>query len=210
MNFGCPHKLKPYYELSCPQIGTIRAEVLDWMAKNTDLLTDRECPRFDRWVDWKDLAKKCPSIIDFAKEWKVPFRDLQFGIIPPFRKIPLSLHAGEQPQSIKINIPICNTEYSVTQWFGIPKETLDSLPTFKRDFYEEVEGELVDLRHLEDSVEELYPKIGEYHMLNNPVIFNAYIPHRVRYTEPDLVTFPRVLLSIIPISESSLLPYLVP
>lgn len=202
--------LKPYAVLECPNIEDIRKEVLAWVHLNTDFFTDTTNIRFDRLVNYKELARNCPSLVKFAAQLRVPFRDLQFGVMTEARRRldPLPLHVGEEPQSIKINIPICNTENSVTEWFDVPEEVQEQYPMFRREFYTDAEHDMRDLRALDPIVHEHYAKIGEYHMVDNPVVFNAYIPHRARFYNIENTKLPRILLSIIPIKEDSLVHFL--
>jgi hypothetical protein len=156
------------------------------------------------------LARQCKHLGKFVARLKVPFREIQFGVMTERRRMltPLPLHIGEWPQDIKINIPICNTENSVTEWFDIPEEIIKARPLFRREFYTEAEHAMPDLRDLDPVVQDLYPKIGEYHMRDNPVIFNAYYPHRVRFNDIETIELPRIIMSIIPIKEDSLMHFL--
>lgn len=205
-------KLKPYVEVPCPYIDVMRKEVLDWLEQNTDYLTNEDNPHLDRVVDYVDLAKKCPSILKFAKDLRVPFRDLQFTIIPKHRPdyVPLPLHVNEAYQNIKINIPILNaTDSYVTEWYDVPQEDLDTYPKFRREYWRDWEPLMIDLRTLDPVVHEKYPLAGSYSMIDVPIVFNAFYPHRVRcINNYSKEVFPRILLSAIPHDERALAKYL--
>lgn len=205
-----PDKLKPYHVLECPEIEDIKKEVMAWISNNEDYFTDASNMRFDRYIDFKDMVKQCPSLGKFIARLKVPFRDMQFGVMTERRRMltPLPLHIGEWPQDIKINIPICNTENSVTEWFDVPEEEILKRPLYRREFYTEAEHAMPDLRDLDPVVQDLYPMIGEYHMANAPIVFNAYYPHRVRFYNIENTKLPRIILSIVPLKEDSLVPFL--
>lgn len=199
--------LKPYHELERPEsMDLIRTEVLAWLDTNTDFLINTDDPRLDRQVDRKSLFLSCPSLAKYMYSLQQINVDAIFLVIPPKRKVPLGLHCLEGDANLKINFPICNTENSVTEWFDIPHDVVMSYPFFRRDHYLDNESDMPDLRELDPVVQDLYPLRGSYNMLNNPIIFNASIPHRARLF--DGWKFPRIILSLIPLDQESLVQYL--
>jgi hypothetical protein len=208
--YNQPWRLKPYHELPCPNnLNDIKKEVLDWLEKNTDYLTDKNNPHTTRYVNFVDLAKHCPSVIKYAKELKVPLIDIQFIIAPAIRTVPVGLHAGEDPQNIKLNIPILNTDEAyITEWYDIPHEILESMPTYREPYWADIEKPMVDLRQLEDTIQDCYPLAGRYCMVSNPIVFNAAYPHRVNHVDWSNAKWPRVVMSLIPADEHSLTPFL--
>lgn len=203
-----PWELKPYQEIECPMLEDIRREVLAWMARATPYLTDREDPRLDRPIDdQKDFIRSCPSLVKYMSLIKVPMRRFHFLIIPPHRTNPLELHVGEHPENIKVNVPILNTTTdAVTEWFGIPQEDLEKYPMLRRYHFEDG-VEMLDLREIHHTVQDLYPMVGQYCMTNSAVVFNGNIPHRVMMPSADH-NWPRIILTMVPIKEEQLVPYL--
>jgi len=203
------NKLKPYHVIDCNYIDTIKQQVVEWCKANTDFF-EKTSPRFDRFVNYKHLVKLCPALGKFIMDLKIPVKEIQFGVMTENRRMltPLPLHVGEWPQDIKINLPICNTNNSVTEWFDVPEEVILSKPLYRREFYTEAEHAMPDLRELDPVVQDLYPKIGEYYMNNEAIVFNAYYPHRVRFFDIDSIVLPRIIMSIIPVKEDLLVPLL--
>lgn len=203
--------LKPYAELPCPDIDSIQKEVISWIKNNTEYLTDQENPHLDIVVDTVDLIKKCTSVVKFCKDVCVPIKEVQLTIIPKRRDIhtPLPLHVNEVGQNFKINIPILNTDKRfITEWYDVPVEDLNGYPKFRREYWREWEPPMVDLRELDPVVQDKYPLAASYSMVNTPIVFNACYPHRVVHDNYASAVFPRVLLSIIPFKDESLIKYL--
>ena len=189
-----PWTLKPYHELECPQLKQIRTEVIDWLKKNIpDYKTKKG---FWHRIDYKDLARKCPSILEWCKFIRVPAREISVALLTEAmagKGVPL--HVGAKPLIIKINVPICNTNDVYTEWYDIPQDVLNGLPITKNPFGESI----IDLDDLDNTVADTYPRIVRYEMSDYPIIFNSQIPHRVVVGKN--ATFPRILISIIPIKD---------
>lgn len=211
MNMQPYQHLKPYAELGCSNIVVIQKEVIAWIKNNTDYLTNEENPHLDITVDTIDLVKQCPSVVKFCKDVGVPIKELQLTIIPKHRDIqtPLPLHVNEVGQNFKINIPILNTNKRfITEWYDVPVEDLNKYPTFRREYWREWEPPMIDLRTLDPVVGTKYPLVASYSMVDTPIVFNACYPHRVIHDNYTSAVFPRILLSVMPVKEESLIKYL--
>ena len=102
-----PWTLKPYHELECPQLKQIRTEVIDWLEKNIpDYKTKKG---FWHRIDYKDLARKCPSILEWCKFIRVPAREISIAILTEaMAGKGVALHVGAKPLIVKINILLIN------------------------------------------------------------------------------------------------------
>ena len=123
-----PKKVRTHLELECNSLGNIQDEIIDWVSKNTNYLNDVSDVQFWKKIEYKDLGKRCPSLMNYMKSIRMPIREIVIGLLTEaMRDDGFILHIGAPPLNFKINFPILNTEDVYTEWYDIPKDDLDRL-----------------------------------------------------------------------------------
>ena len=196
VNIPDQSKYKCVHELDCPNLKDIQREVLDWVKTNTTFLQNKTDDSFWHKIDYKDLAKTSPSLLQFMKSVKIPIREITVGLLTEALNTGFQLHHGAPPLNFKINFPIYNTEDVWTEWYDIPKEDLDALGVVKNVYTGTSQYALAKIH---DTVQDKYPCIMRYNMHEKPIIFNSLIPHRVM-PGPN-AKYPRIMLATMPITD---------
>lgn len=192
-----PKKVRTHLELECDTLDKIQEEILDWVDKNTNFLQDVSDNQFWKKIEYKDLAKRCPSLMYYMKSIRMPIQEIVIGLLTEAMKDDgFVLHIGAPPLNFKINFPILNTEDVYTEWYDIPKKDLDQLSLF---INEHTNTEQYDLGELHSTVHEKYELVTSYNMHKCPIIFNSWIPHRVM-PGPN-AKFPRIMIATMPIID---------
>lgn len=192
-----PSKIKTHYELECDVLDKIQEEILSWVDKNTKFLEEKNDVDFWKKIEYKELGKTCPSLMNYMKEIRIPIREITIGLLTEtMRDSGFVLHIGAPPLNFKINFPIFNTEDVYTEWYDIPKEDLDKLPLLVNNH---TNTSQYDLSILHDTVHEKYNLITRYNMHTCPIVFNSWIPHRVM-PGPN-AKFPRIMIATMPIID---------
>ena len=107
---GDQTKLKAVNELPVYNLEDIRKEVMGWIEKNTDFLNDKTSTGFWMKIDYKDLARSCPSLIRYFKHVKIPVQEITVGVLTESLTDGFTMHHGSPGRNFKINFPIHNTE----------------------------------------------------------------------------------------------------
>lgn len=195
-----PSVMKTHHELNCPVLPKIQEEVMEWVDRNTDYLTNTSDQSFWHVIDDVALAKQCPSLMKYMMSIKIPLREVTIGVLTHSMKdTGFKLHMGNPPLNIKINFPIFNTEDVYTEWFHIPDPDLNKLGIFKNPFIDTFDAYNYNLFKIHDVVQDLYPCVTRYNMHTHPIVFNSWIPHRVM-PGPN-AKYPRIMLATMPINE---------
>jgi hypothetical protein len=187
---------KCIHELECDSLDRIQEEVMNWVADNTNFLNNSQEKEFWHQIDYKHMAKVCPSLLRFMIKIKIPIREITVGILTENMKSGVVLHNGAPPLNFKINFPIYNTEDVYTEWYDIPEEQVCKLPVITNPW---TGTKQYDYTSLHNTVHELYPCLLKYNMHKCPIVFNSFIPHRVM--PGPLAKYPRVMLATIPIID---------
>jgi hypothetical protein len=192
-----PKKIRTHLELECDSLDKIQQEILEWVDKNTNFLTDTTDDQFWKKIEYKDLGKRCPSLLHYMKSIKMPIREIVIGLLTEAMKDDgFVLHIGAPPLNFKINFPILNTEDVYTEWYDIPTADLDRLNVM---INEHTNTPQYDLSSLHSTVHEKYELITRYNMHKCPIVFNSWIPHRV-IPGPG-AKFPRIMIATMPIND---------
>jgi len=176
-NFKCVH------ELECNTLDKIREEVMNWLAEHTDFLEQVQDNGFWKTIEYKSMARACPSLLQYLYSIKTPIREISVGLFTEGMTDGVTLHHDSPPLNFKINFPIYNTQDVWTEWYDIPQH-----------HYDEIKFE-----DIHDTVDDLYPCLLKYNMHECPIVFNSFIPHRV-IAGPSAV-YPRIMLATMPIND---------
>jgi len=192
-----PKKFKTHHELQCNVLSKIQEEILHWVDKNTNFLNEKEDLEFWKKIQYADLGKTCPSLLKYMKSVKIPIREITIGLLTEsMQHTGFGLHIGAPPLNFKINFPILNTEDVYTEWYDIPKQTLDELPPMVNKHTNTLQ---YDLSELHNTVHENFELITSYNMHSYPIVFNSWIPHRVM--PGPAAKFPRIMVATMPIND---------
>ena len=187
---------KCVHELECDNLDRIQEEVMNWVVDNTDFLDKKEDTKFWHTIDFKNLARVCPSILKFMSSVKIPIRQITVGLLTEAQTNGFVLHNGAAPYNFKINFPIYNTEDVWTEWYDIPASDYEKFPVVMNMH---TNTERYDFSHLHDTVQDKYPCLLRYNMHDRPIVFNSYIPHRVM--PGPAAKYPRIMLATIPLKD---------
>ena len=187
---------KCLYELKCEPLAQIQSEVLEWVKQETNFLEDRTSRGFWHKIDYKSMAKVCPSLLRYMNSIKIPIREIVIGLLTESMTNGFVLHNGAPPYNFKINFPIYNTEDVYTEWYDISLKEMEKFPTWTNPH---TKTEQYDFEWLHTTVQDLYPCLTRYNMHNNPIIFNSYIPHRVM-PGPN-AKYPRIMIACMPFRD---------
>lgn len=188
---------KAVHELPEHNIKNIQQQVMQWIRTNTGFLEDRTSKGFWMKVDYKDLARNCPALIEYFKYVKIPIQEITVGVLTEVMTKGFVLHHGAPGRNFKINFPIYNTEDVYTEWYDIPE---DKLREFPEAVNEHTEGDYCyDLSSIHTTVDTLYPLRTSYNMHSCPIVFNSYLPHRVM--PGPQAKYPRIMLATMPLKD---------
>jgi hypothetical protein len=187
---------KCVHELKCEHLDRIQEEIMNWVVDNTNFLEEKKETKFWHKIDFKNLARVCPNLLRFMSSVKIPIREITVGLLTETMTDGFVLHNGAPPYNFKINFPIYNTEDVWTEWFDIPQDHLNHLPTFVNPY---AGTEQYNFAELHKTVQDRYPLLLRYNMHENPIIFNSYIPHRVM-PGPD-AKYPRIMIATMPMKD---------
>lgn len=193
---GDQTKNKAVHELPEYNLDTIKEQVLDWVANNTDFLNDKTSEGFWMKIDYKDLARSCPALIEYFKHVRIPIQEITVGVLTEAMTGGFVMHHGSPGRNFKINFPILNTEDVYTEWYDIPDHALKQFPTIEN---KHTSAPCYDLSSIHQTVDTLYPLRVKYNMHRCPIVFNSYIPHRVM-PGPD-AKYPRIMLATMPVKD---------
>jgi hypothetical protein len=190
-------RFKCVQELECNTLDQIKEEVMNWVVDNTHYLDEKKEKKFWHQIEYKQMARVCPSLLRFMTKIKMPIRQITVGLLTEsMGTAGFVLHNGAPPLNFKINFPIYNTDDVWTEWYDIPEDDVRKLPTIINPYSG---TEQYNFAILHDTVQDLYPCLLRYNMHNSPIIFNSYIPHRVM-PGPD-AKYPRIMLATIPMVD---------
>jgi len=193
---GDQTKHKAVHELPVHNLDHIKKEVLEWVEGNTDLLNDTSSKDFWMKIDYKDMARSCPSLIEYFKYVRIPVQEITVGLLTEAMTKGFVMHHGSPGRNFKINFPILNTEDVYTEWYDIPDERLSKFPTMEN---QHTGAHCYDLSSIHENVSELYPLRVRYNMHKCPIVFNSYLPHRVM-PGPG-AKYPRIMIATMPVVD---------
>ena len=193
---GDQTKNKAVHELPAHNLDTIKKQVLDWVSDNTDFLDDKKSNGFWMKIDYKDLARSCPSLIEYFKHVRIPVQEITVGLLTEAMTDGFVMHHGSPGRNFKINFPILNTEDVYTEWYDIPDDELKKFPELLNVYTNQP---CYDLSSIHKTVDTLYPLRVSYNMHKCPIVFNSYLPHRVM---PGAnAKYPRIMLATMPLKD---------
>ena len=187
---------KCVHELECDNLDKIQEEIMNWVVDNTDFLNATDDEGFWHRIDYRHLARVCPSLIKFMSSVKIPIREITVGILTETMTDGFVLHNGVPPHNFKINFPIYNTDDVWTEWYDIPAADFELFDTVMNTH---TNTERYDFSHLHHTVQDRYPCLLKYNMQDKPIVFNSYIPHRVM--PGPTAKFPRIMLATMPLKD---------
>ena len=167
----------PFKELDCLVLEQIQKEALEYIGSH-DLLFDG----FWNKIDSKDFLKHNTTVFKYCYDLGYVIDEVALLVADQPGTAP-TIHIDEPPLVAKFNFPICNTAGTVTQWYDIPQEVVNKLPTIKSPFGANVPN----FEGLDP-----YPVCGEVDM-HKPVVFNSSIPHAVITSSETC--YPRIVLA---------------
>jgi len=187
---------KACHELPVHNLSEIQRQVMRWIENNTDFLEDKVSTGFWMKIDYKDMAKSAPAIIEYFKHIRIPIQEITVGVLTEVMTSGFALHHGSAGRNFKINFPIHNTEDVYTEWYDIPEERLRQFPIVTNDHTQEP---CYDLRSIHETVADEFPLRVSYNMHTCPIVFNSYLPHRVM---PGAgAKYPRIMLATMPMKD---------
>ncbi len=187
---------KAVHELPVHNLEVVKSDVLRWIDANTNILEDRSSTGFWTKIDYKDMARSCPSLIEYFRHVGIPVQEIVVGLLTEAMTNGFGLHHGSPGRNFKMNFPILNTEDVYTEWYDIPSEDLARLPV---QINRHTGDTTYDLSSLHHRVAELYPLRISYNMHRCPILFNSYLPHRVM-PGPN-AKHPRVMIATMPLND---------
>ena len=193
---GDQTKNKAVHELPAHNLDTIKKQVLDWVSDNTDFLDDKKSNGFWMKIDYKDLARSCPSLIEYFKHVRIPVQEITVGLLTEAMTDGFVMHHGSPGKNFKINFPILNTEDVYTEWYDIPDDELKKFPELLNVYTQQP---CYDLSSIHKTVDTLYPLRVSYNMHHCPIVFNSYLPHRVMPGAD--AKYPRIMLAAMPLKD---------
>lgn len=188
-------KFKAVQELECEPLPKIQEEVLEWIQKKTNFMNDTSSTTFWMKIDFVDLAKTSPTLLNYMKSIKMPIRQITVGLLNEAISSGFILHHGAPPLNFKINFPILNTEDVWTEWYDIPMEILETCDIITN---EHTNTPAYNLEPLHDKVDQ-FRCVARHNMHSKPIILNSYIPHRVM-PGPN-AKIPRIMIATMPIKD---------
>ena len=189
-------RFKCVHELECDSLDQIKQEVMNWVADNTDFLNEKQEKKFWHVIDYRQMARVCPSLLKFMTRVRLPIKEITVGLLTESMTKGFVLHNGAPPMNFKINFPIYNTEDVYTEWYDIPREDMRQLPVVSNLHTGTLQ---YDFSVLHKTVQDRYPCLLRYNMHQHPIVFNSYIPHRVM-PGPN-AKYPRIMLATIPMVD---------
>lgn len=189
-------KFKSYQQLECDCLPSIQSEVLEWVQQKTNFVNDKTSTIFWMKIDYKDLAKTSPSLMQYMKTIKIPIREITVGLLNEALSSGFILHHGAPPMNFKINFPILNTEDVYTEWYDIPMSVLETLPLMTN---QHTGTTAYNLTKLHNDVDKNFKCVGKYNMHTHPVILNSFIPHRVM--PGPKAKYPRIMIATMPLHD---------
>lgn len=194
---GNQTQYKAVHELPVYNLEDIKQQVMQWIRTNTGFLEDRTSKGFWMKIDYKDLARSAPALIEYFQYVKIPIQEITVGVLTEAMTQGFVLHHGAPDRNFKINFPIYNTEDVYTEWYDIPDEKLREFPEILNEF---TDGEYCyNLDAIHNTVANLYPLRERYHMHTCPIVFNSYLPHRVM--PGPQAKYPRIMLATMPLKD---------
>lgn len=193
---GDQTKHKAVHELPVYNLDDIKKEVIKWVKDKTDLLWDKTSRDFWMKIDYKNMARSCPSLIAYFKHVGIPVQEITVGLLTEAMTSGFVMHHGSPGRNFKINFPILNTEDVYTEWYDIPNEGLSKYPILKN---QHTGASCYNLSSIHDNVANLYPLRLRYNMHKCPIVFNSYLPHRVM-PGPG-AKYPRIMLATMPVKD---------
>ena len=193
---GDQTKFKACHELPVFNLKDIQSQVMEWIQKNTDFLQDKTSKGFWMKIDYKNLARSAPALIEYFKHVRIPIQEITVGVLTEVMTDGFVMHHGSPGRNFKINFPIHNTEDVYTEWYEIPDDKLKELPLLTN---EHTQQPCYNLSSIHDTVDKLYPLRVAYNMHECPIVFNSYLPHRVM-PGPN-AKYPRVMLATMPVKD---------
>jgi len=193
---GNQTNIKAVHELPVYNLSDIQTEVLEWAKEKTGFLEDKTSLGFWMKIDYKDLARSCPSLIKYFKHVRIPIQEITVGVLTESMTEGFTLHHGSPGRNFKINLPILNTEDVYTEWYDIPEQNLRQFPHMEN---QHTKAPCYDLSSIHETVDTLYPLRVRYNMHSCPIVFNSYIPHRVM--PGPTAKYPRIMLATMPVRD---------
>ena len=193
---GDQTKLKAHHELPVYNLPDIQLQVMNWIKTKTNFMQDKTSKGFWMKIDYKDLAKSAPSILEYFKHIKIPIQEITVGVLTESMTSGFVLHHGSPGRNFKINLPIHNTEDVYTEWYDIPHDNLKEFPIIEN---KHTQQSCYDLSSIHETVDELYPLRVAYNMHGCPIVFNSYLPHRVM--PGPAAKYPRIMLATMPFKD---------
>ena len=173
--------LKPYALVDCLVQSTISSKVLEYLDKNTNLLTETKLELWNK-IDTVALLKVVPEIAEFYNTIGLKIREVSITVWSTYKDV--GLHIDELPVTAKINFPILNTANTVNEWYSVPQELLDTVEPKVNQFG----AKYYDLGSIDLN---MCSKIDEIEVLQ-PIVFNSQVPHKIRITKQ--AQFPRIVM----------------
>lgn len=197
---------KPYRVLECPNYNEINADLIDYIEKYTDIITNdpnskdydpinnpATYPNFPEKFGHNiaHFARANPLLIKWFSTLGLVMRDAYFTLAwgstsPESDESSCPIHLDKPPVYWKLNWPVMNMEQTAIRFFKLKDPTIDIQSLVRRSG--DPESKNRDRYHLtyDDFVEFDRYRFDEC----KPVIMNGMIPHDVGFYENPV--FPRV------------------
>jgi hypothetical protein len=193
---GDQSRTKAVHELPVYNLKEVQGQVLSWIKDNTGFLDDKTSEGFWMKIDYKDLARSCPALIDYFRHVKIPIQEITVGVLTEVMTDGFAMHHGSPGRNFKINFPILNTEDVYTEWYDIPGDDLKKFPEVVNPHTQQ---SCYNLSSIHKTVDKLYPLRVSYNMHECPIVFNSYLPHRVM--PGNSARSPRIMLATMPVQD---------
>jgi len=193
---GDQKKYKAYHKLPVHNLKQIQTQVMVWIRNNTDFANDKTSTGFWMKIDYKDLARTAPALMEYFKHVRIPIQEITVGVLTEKMSNGFVMHHGSPGRNFKINFPIHNTADVYTEWYDIPDNELSQFPIIQNDHTGQP---CYDLSSIHGTVDRIFPLRRSYNMHLCPIVFNSYLPHRVM-PGPD-AKYPRIMLATMPVQD---------
>ena len=85
---------KAVHELPVHNLEVVKSDVLRWIDANTNILEDRSSTGFWTKIDYKDMARSCPSLIEYFRHVGIPVQEIVVGLLTEAMTNGFGLHHG--------------------------------------------------------------------------------------------------------------------
>lgn len=206
---------RPYRELECPDYEAINADLLDYVEKYTNLLTNDprahdydkqknpiQYPNFpDRFgYNIKHFVQANPRLIDWIHSYNLKLRDAYFTLAwytysEEASESSCPIHLDKPPVYWKLNWPILNMENTAVRFYRLKDPTLNIQDLVTR--HGDPNSKDRDRYNLNYAH---FVEIDRYRFNQcRPIIMNGMVPHDIGFYENP--QFPRIGLQVMFMKE---------